>query len=531
MQRFARLFEELDRTTRISAKVAALARYLSEVEDGDRLWAMALLSGRTPKRAVNATDLRTWAAEAAGISPWLFEESYAVVGDLAETIALVLPPADARGERTLSEWMDYIRAMEGTDAAGRRELVLAAWRQLDGTRRFLFNKLITGGFRIGVSQKLVTRALAVATGIDESLLAQRLMGDWTPAVTSFAELVHPAEGEARATPYPFLLAYALETDPQALGSPADWFAEYKWDGIRGQLVVRGGRAFLWSRGEELVTDRFPEIARLADALGDGSVIDGEILPWRDGRPMPFQALQTRIGRKKVSRRELVDTPVRLIAYDLLEERGEDIRTLEFSERRRRLEAIAHGPARALGLEVSPLVEFAAWDELHAVRAAAPARGSEGLMLKRRASAYRGGRRKGDWWKWKVSPLSVDAVLVYAQAGHGRRANLYTDFTFAVRGAEGDLVPFAKAYSGLTDEELAQVTAWVRRNTLERFGPVRRVTPELVFEIAFEGIQRSRRHKSGIAVRFPRIARWRHDKPVAEADTLADLETLLEARAA
>lgn len=531
MRRFTELFHELDRTTRINAKVAALAHYFADVDDASRIWAIALLSGRTPRRAVTATQLRTWAAAEAGIPLWLFEDAYAVVGDLAETIALVLPSAGTLSAHDLAWWMSEIRGLERLDEAGRRARIVAAWRELPPDQRFIFNKLITGGFRIGVSQKLVTRALAVATGIDEPLLAQRLMGNWTPLDTSYEALIAASESEARSTPYPFLLAYALEGDPSSLGAESDWLAEYKWDGIRAQLVVRGGRPFIWSRGEELVTDRFPEIALLADFLEDGTVIDGEILPWRDGAPLPFQALQRRIGRKTVSRKQLADTPARLVAYDLLEQRGVDLREVAFAERRQQLEALAAALPRDVGFDVSPLIDFAGWDALAEARTGAVARGAEGVMIKRRDSLYRGGRRKGDWWKWKVEPLSVDAVLVYAQAGHGRRANLYTDFTFAVRGDDGELVPFAKAYSGLTDQELARVTSWVRRNTLERFGPVRRVTPELVFEIAFEGIQASTRHKSGIAVRFPRIVRWRHDKPAAEADTLADLIALLSARSA
>lgn len=530
MQRFARLFGELDQTTSINAKVAALARYLAEVEDEDRLWAIALILGRTPRRSVTATELGRWAAAEAGLPLWLFEESYALVGDLAETIALVLPEASDAGAATLAHWMAYVRDLAGLGEEERRLRVTAAWRQLDRRQRFLFNKIVTGGLRVGVSQKLLTRALAQASGLDEALVTERLMGDWTPEhVTMAALLGGDGRGRAAHSPYPFHLAYPLEMPLAALGSPAEWMAEYKWDGIRAQLVARGGRLNVWSRGEELVTDRFPELARLAGWLGDGTVIDGEIVAWRDGAPLSFQALQKRIGRKTVSKKLLAEAPVVVVAYDLLEHAGADIRALELAERRRRLEAIALRIAPAAPLVVSPAIAFADWETLARAREEAPERGCEGLMLKQRSSVYRAGRRKGDWWKWKVDPLSVDAVMVYAQAGHGRRANLYTDFTFAVWNAEGELVPFAKAYSGLTDAEFAEITGWVRRNTLERFGPVRRVTPELVFEVAFEGIQRSTRHKSGIALRFPRIARWRRDKPAAEANTLADLMAILATR--
>ncbi|MBP9184897.1 MAG: cisplatin damage response ATP-dependent DNA ligase, partial [Fuscovulum sp.] len=382
-----------------------------------------------------------------------------------------------------------------------------------------------------------TRALARATGQDEAQLAHRLMGDWDPAATGFADLVagrghQGQEGDAR--PYPFALASALEGGVEALGDAADWLAEWKWDGIRGQLVARPGAFALWSRGEELVTDRFPDLGPLRDALPAGTVLDGEVLAWAPGaaRPLPFAALQTRIGRKTVPKTVLRAAPARFLAYDLLEAGGEDLRALPLATRRARLEALLSAlpaglPLAASPLLAPPLLEGADWDGLAALRAGARDLGAEGLMLKRAASAYAGGRRRGDWWKWKLDPFTVDAVMIYAQGGHGRRAGLYTDFTFAVRDGDA-LVPFAKAYSGLTDAEFARITAWVQAHTLERFGPVRRVPPELVFEIAFEGIQASPRHKSGIALRFPRIARWRQDKPVTEIDTLEALRGLLAA---
>jgi DNA ligase-1 len=526
MRRFAALFTALDQTTATNAKVAALADYLAAAPEDDRLWTVALFSGRRPRRAVTATRLREWAAEAAAIPLWLFEEAYPVVGDLAETIALVLPPATAESRDSLSTWIGRLRGLAALDEPARKAAVLAAWAELGPTERFVFNKLITGGFRMGVSQKLMTRALARATGVDEAVLAHRLMGDWTPETTSFARLI-AADGAAEASrPYPFYLAHALDGGPETLGEPADWFAEWKWDGIRGQLILRGGAPYLWSRGEEIVTDRFPEFAAAPDWLPDGTVLDGEVLAWADDRPLPFAALQTRIGRKTVTRRHLAEAPAVMLAYDLLEWQGRDLRAEPFAARRARLEALV-GPLPPGVIRLSPKVPFGDWAGLAARRGEARDRMAEGLMLKRRASAYGVGRRRGDWWKWKVDPLTIDAVMVYAQAGHGRRATLYTDFTFAVRDG-ADLVPFTKAYSGLTDEEFARITAWVRRNTEERFGPVRRVTPDLVFEIAFEGIQPSPRHKSGVALRFPRMARWRHDKPASEINTLQDLRAMLEA---
>ena len=526
MKQFAALFATLDQTTRTNTKVAALADYFRTAPEPDRLWTIALFSGRRPKRAITTTRLREWAAERAGIPLWLFEESYPIVGDLAETIALVLPPPSTRHDASLADWIDRLRALKDAADATRKEQVLSAWEGLTPLERLVFNKLLTGGFRIGISARLMTRALAQALDRDEADLAHRLMGDWTPDSTTWADLIErqdPADTLSR--PYPFCLAYGLETGPESLGDPADWLAEWKWDGIRGQVILRGGQIFIWSRGEELMTDRFPDLAPLRDLLPDGTVIDGELLAHDGDAPLPFAALQKRITRKTVPGKLLTEAPVILMAYDLLEHQGHDLRDTPFAARRARLETLLADLPGTAPLRPSPIVSFATWDDLAATRATARDHRAEGLMLKRRSGPYHAGRRRGDWWKWKLDPLTIDAVMIYAQAGHGRRANLYTDFTFAVW--EGDtLVPFTKAYSGLTDAEFRQITAWVRRNTTERFGPVRQVRPEHVFEIAFEGIQSSPRHKSGVALRFPRMARWRQDKPPSQANTLADLRAML-----
>ncbi len=526
MKRFSALFAALDGTTSTKARVAALAAYFCEAPDADKLWTIALLSGRRPKRSVNSTELRNWGAERAGLPGWLFEDSYAVAGDLAETIALVLPEPTRADDAALAEWIGRIRALTGRDLAVRKAAILSAWDSLGGDQRFLFNKLITGGFRMGISQTLMTRALSQATGVAEAELQHRLMGDWVPERTTFAALVMTNDGSADLSrPYPFYLAYQLDGPPEALGDPAGWLAEWKWDGIRGQLVLRGGSHHLWSRGEDLMTDRFPELATLTDFLPQGIVIDGEVLAFRDGRPLPFADLQKRIGRKTVPKKLLSDAPVILMAYDLLEAEGRDLRAEPLSARRGALADLAAQAPKAAPLLLSPEAGFADWPALAGLRAGSREIGAEGLMLKRLSSPYGAGRKKGDWWKWKVDPMTVDCVMIYAQAGHGRRANLYTDYTFAVRDGDA-LVPFTKAYSGLTDAEFAEITAWVRGHTLERFGPVRRVPPVLVFEIAFEGIQVSPRHKSGIALRFPRMVRWRRDKPVEEIDTLDTLRGLL-----
>jgi len=488
---------------------------------------MALLSHRRPKRTVNSKLLRAWAADYAGVDLWLLEESYHVVGDLAETIALVLPPPDDVSHKTLTEWIAVVEKLGEYDEEGKREAVTAAWRVLGTTERYLFNKLITGGFRVGVSQKLMTRALSKATGIEEQNLAHRLMGNWTPHTTTFEELIHSESAtDDISRPYPFYLAYQLEGEPSDMGDPEEWQAEHKWDGIRGQLIVRDDQLFVWSRGEELVTDKYPEYAPLAELLPNGTVLDGEILPFADGLPLGFNVLQTRIGRKKVSKKLLKEAPIVLMAYDLLEVDGEDIRPRPMSERRELLERLlAENDTQGI-VHLSPIVEWNNWEELAAERETAREKHSEGLMLKRKNSEYKQGRKKGDWWKWKVDPLTIDAVMMYAQRGHGRRANLYTDFTFGVWDGEA-LVPFTKAYSGLTDKEFNRITAWVRKNTVDKFGPVRSVKPFHVFEIGFEGIRKSSRHKSGVALRFPRMLRWREDKPAGEANTKADLLALLK----
>ncbi len=526
MKEFARLYTALDETTATNEKVAALVAYFSSAPPADAAWAVHFLSGRRPKRLVSSGKLRAWAAEEARIPAWLFEESYQAVGDLAETITLLLPASGASSELPLSHWVEErLLPLRGEEDDVQREVMVRSWRELDSRERFVWNKLITGSFRVGASQRLVTRALSEMSGVPEGVVAHRLMGAWEPSPEFFQRLIARDTSDADVSrPYPFFLAHPLEGDPSTLGDAAEWIAEWKWDGIRAQLIRRAGRTFLWSRGEELLAGRFPEVEESGALLPDGTVIDGELLPWVDGMPLPFAQLQRRIGRKSLGRKILDEVPVVLVAYDLLEEAGADIRSIPLRERRLRLGPLIESvPGGRLMLSSS----VPAPDWLAATNARRQARevGAEGLMLKRLSSGYGVGRRRGDWWKWKVDPLTVDAVLIYAQPGSGKRAGLFTDYTFGLW--EGShLVPFAKAYSGLTDEEIGRVDAFIRRHMVEKFGPVRTVKPELVFELAFEGLQRSPRHKSGIAVRFPRILRWRLDKPAAEADTLDTLRALL-----
>jgi DNA ligase-1 len=600
MRLFAELVIRLGTSTKTNDKLDVLTGFFEDAGDRDKVWVIALFSGRKPKRTVNSTQLWQWCQEITGLPGWLFEESYHTVGDLAETIALLLPEPDGaevsaaptvrrgleeesgegakvlsgaaaiEGDGSLSWYLEKLIGI-GKEAEGvKKDFILGCWAKMDREERFVFNKLITGGFRIGISQKMIVNALAKTAGAPASIIAHRISGNWDPATTSFTALLsEEGAGQDPSRPYPFYLAYALDEELSSLGSPEEWQAEWKWDGIRGELIRRDGQFFVWSRGEELMTEKFPEYQDFKNLLPEGVVLDGEIIGLGDrqgktgaagkeaeggrapegGRALnaagrqrsdgalndpagalgfvvlPFAALQTRIGRKNVTKKHLNEAPVGFIAYDLLEYDEEDWRNRPLAERRAQLSSIVAAVGHPL-LQLSPVISFDSWEQLAETRGFSRDQGSEGIMLKKKNSVYQVGRKRGDWWKWKIDPLVIDAVMVYAQKGHGRRSNLYTDYTFAVK--EGDkLVTFTKAYSGLTDKELTEVDAFVKKNSLEKFGPVRTVRPELVFEIAFEGIAASARHKSGVALRFPRINRWRKDKRPDEIDTIENLKRMLE----
>jgi len=543
MKEFAALFAALDSTTSTRKKTDALLAYFQRAQPADAAWALYFLAGGKPRQTVPTGLLRSAAREAAGIPEWLFDESYDVVGDLAETIAHVLPPARETVDLPLHVWIEQrLLALRGRAPEAVSAALKGYWAELDTPGRFLLTKLIGGSFRVGVARNLVLRALSEASGVDAKLLAQRVMGytdkQHTPDAARYALLVDPQVGDAPAEsgqPYPFFLAHPLQAPVESLGERADWQVEWKWDGIRAQFIRRGARSWLWSRGEDLLNGRFPELDAMHARLPDTCVLDGEIVVWRDGRVQPFAELQKRIGRKTVTRKILAEQPVAFLAYDLLEIEGVDIRAWPQRQRRERLEQVVAGSGGG-PLQLSALVDAPDWAALATLRGESRARGVEGFMLKQREGRYGSGRTKdvGTWWKWKIDPYSVDAVLVYAQGGHGRRANLYTDYTFAVWDGDANerrLVPFAKAYSGLTDDEMRQVDQRIRQTTIEKFGPVRSVTPTLVVELGFEGIQASSRHKSGIAVRFPRMLRLRWDKPVEEADTLQVLRDFIAESAA
>lgn len=561
MKAFARLYAELDATTSSNDKLAAMQAYFAQAAPEDAAWAVYFLSGGRPRQLVPVRALRELAVEISGLSTWLFEESYQAVGDLAETISLVLPEATHSSTDGLAVWIeDKLLPLRGENPEFLARRLPALWAQLDRASLMLCIKLITGSFRVGVSKLLVTRALAAMAGLDSKRVAQRLVGytdlSKRPTAAHYLKLIAPPSDDEYAQrggqPYPFFLAHALsqpvEQFEALLGPASQWQVEWKWDGIRAQVVKREGRLWIWSRGEELVSERFPELEALTHGLPDGTVIDGEIVAWKSAHPttedafdpqsskppavQPFALLQQRIGRKTLGRKILDEVPVVLLAYDLLEWQGEDWRNQTQAKRRTQLEQVI-ATCNSPVLLASPVLTGEDWFDLAGQREASRRLGVEGMMLKARDSLYGVGRTKdmGVWWKWKVEPFSVDAVLIYAQQGHGRRASLYSDYTFAVwdgppEASERTLVPFAKAYSGLTDEEMRKVDGIVRQTTVEKFGPVSSVTPSLVFELGFEGIARSRRHKSGIAVRFPRMLRWRQDKTVEEADNLATLRDLL-----
>jgi DNA ligase 1 len=527
MKRFAELYDAIDGTTSTNAKVAAMVRYFLEAPPADAAWAIFFLTGRRLKRLVPSAAIRDWTLAATGLETWMLEECYAVVGDGAETATLVLDQiAVERGEDvSLAEWIEErVLPLRDIDPAAQYARVSTWWTTLHRSQRFMLLKILTGELRVGVSHTLVVRALGQVAGLPVTTIAARMMGDWTPSADWLDGLLAQEHtDDDRSRPYPFFLASPLEGSVEALGPRDEWMAEWKWDGIRAQLVRRAGAVHLWSRGEELITHRFPEITAAATHLDDGTVLDGEVLAFGGERPLPFSSLQQRIGRQKQVAQMARAVPVVFMAYDLLEDDGTDRRFQPLEERRALLERRLPGSGV---LRTSEVIDSPSWEALAKLRAESRARGVEGLMLKRRSSPYGVGRRRGDWWKWKIDPYTIDAVLIYAQPGSGRRASLLTDYTFGV-WHEGELIPIAKAYSGLSNEEIAELDKWIRRHTRERFGPVRHVEPLHVFEIGFEGIAASPRHRSGIALRFPRMLRWRTDKAAGEADTLDHVQRILD----
>ena len=531
MKRFTELYLELDETTRTSEKIAALERYFRSAPALDAAWAIFFLTGRKLGKSVSSRLLRNLVAETSGLPEWLINQSYRVVGDLSETISLLLPnPADGNAPPLHEIVEQRLRTLGNLTHKSQRQVILETWSQLNTNERFVFQKLLSGNFRVGVSKQLLIRALAETTQLSPAIIAHRLAGHWTPDETTMGRLLAEHDPNAATdpgVPYPFMLANPLHDGLESLGPISDWLIEWKWDGIRAQLIRRSGSAMLWSRGEEIVSHTFPEIIQAAAVIPDGTVLDGEIVAWNEsaGRPEPFTRLQRRLNRLTVEMTFWPEVPVTFIAFDLLEYEGKDVRDRELHERRTMLASVLRAlPAGTLRMATA--LEDVSWKEIGQHIEHSRQRGVEGVMLKQRTSAYRPGRPAGPWWKLKVEPFTVDAVMIAAEPGHGRRAGLLTDYTFGVWDA-GALVPIAKAYSGLTDAEIVEMDRFVRSHTTERHGPVHVVEPLRVFEIGFEAIQLSTRHKSGIAVRFPRILRMRDDKTPAEADRLETMRALLK----
>ena len=529
MKEFSELYRSIDETTKTSAKLAAMQAFFLKASHEDAAWAVFFLSGERLKRLINTRILREWAVRSSGTSEWLFEESYSWVGDLAETIALLVPSQAIDTHGGLAFWVNQkIESLKTASPDRIHNELTICWQSIGPAERFLFLKLVTGGLRVGVSKRLVTRAIADAFQLPTELVAHRLTGTWNPTAVSFRSLIANATDlMLPSQPYPFCLANSIDGDPNSIGRTDEFLAEWKWDGIRSQLIKRSSELYIWTRGEERVEERYPDICSLAQHLPDGTVLDGEILAWQNNAPRPFSELQKRLGRKTISPKLLREIPVVFMAYDLLEYRGRDVRSEPLSKRRTWLSEVLEKTQIRLSEPISrsELTGEPNWSELALIRKSSRSQGAEGLMLKRWDSPYQVGRVRGAWWKWKIEPLTIDAVLVYAQKGHGKRSSLFTDYTFALWD-QGRLVPFAKAYSGLSDSEIREVDEIIRANVKEKFVPVRGVTPVLVMELAFENIQLSSRHKSGFAVRFPRIERWRRDKLVRDANSLDDLRDLI-----
>jgi DNA ligase-1 len=531
MKRFTLLFQQVDATTSTNEKVRVLQQYFRDEQPTNVVWALYLLLGKTRKRLITSNTLRKIFLQVSDIPEWLFEDCYAHVGDSAEVISLLLKDTNVTSksgaEIPLHEWVETIipKVKQVESELALKELVISWWSLLEPFEVFILNKILTGAFRVGVSEKLVIKAIAAEYEIPESEIAHRLMGDFVPTIEFYNQLITTTEQvESPTRPYPFFLASTLEEDRFQTEDCSQWQAEWKWDGIRAQILRRSDQVFIWSRGEDLITEQFPEIANYFLNFENGLVFDGEIVCWSGDRPLSFNHLQKRLGRKRVTQKIIDENPTHFIAYDLLEYNGEDIRSLPLRDRRQHLKTLLQQTEHQW-VTLSTSLSFHSLEELRSLRSQSRQQNAEGLMVKAIDSPYLVGRKRGYWWKYKVEPMSLDAVLIYAQAGSGKRANLFTDYTFALWKGD-ELVPFAKAYSGLDNKEINELDKWIRKHTIEKFGPVRSVEPLQVFEIGFEGISESKRHKSGISVRFPRILRQRLDKSVQEADTIASAQKLL-----
>ena len=524
MEFFSKLFHDLDSTTKTNIRLDFLVDYLTTADPKDAIWVCWFLNGKRIKGAIKSSELKELASDYSGFPLWLVEECHDNVGDLAETISLLVGdavvPSNVIGLNSIVD--RYIRSLVGMSLDEKRDRLREAWKTFRSEDSLPFHKLLTGGFRMGISSGNLYKALARVGNVEPAVIAQRLSGNWNPGSLTLDDILQPSSSDSRfCVPFPFCLAHPLQEEPYTLGDCNDWQVEWKWDGIRAQLIINSGLSMLWSRGDESVGNSFPEIIEASKLIPHDICLDGEILPWGIDGVGHFSELHKRIGRKSPGFSILERIPTRFMAYDILACDNQDLREKPLSFRREKLEKLLAGLPPNFPIGLTSLVYGKDWSTFARLRKESRRRRVEGFMLKRKKSSYATGRVKGGWFKWKVDPFLADMVLVSAQMGHGKRANLYSDYSFA-GWCNGELFTVAKAYSGLSNEEIEDIDDFIRKNISGKFGAVRGVKPKLVFEIAFEGVNISSRHKSGIALRFPRIKRWRKDKLPNDACTLDEI---------
>ena len=537
MRNFATLFKELDETAQADLKIEALINYFKKVPPEDLAWTVSLLLGRKIKQVISVKRLRKWSVELTQIPDWLLAECLNNVGDLAETISLILPFEGNSENIPLHVWIEQcIFPLKDQQEEIQKEKIVSFWHQLNSVERFLFNKLVTGSFHVDIPPKLIIKALSSFCSLNEKYISQRLIGNWVPTAGFFNFLCTSNVSDTMANiPYPFNPVVQLDLKVEDLGNINQWLFEWKWNGIRSQIIKRENKVFIWSHDEDLLNDSFPELYELGSILPDGTVIEGIIIPIRDNILLPSAELKKRIAKRYPVKKILSDIPVSFVAFDLLEFDKEDIRNKSLNQRRNLLKEILNDITDKR-IILSGVVECNSWKDLKIARSEAGKKSVDGLMLKRLYSPYsigsetivsamQSGILTTNWYKWKNDPLTINAILLYARLEQGSTSPLFKEYTFAL-WHDGKLIPFAKTSSGLTDEEIIQVDSFIRKNTLGKFGPVRTVKPELVFKLEFDGIQKSSRNKSGIVVLSPHITRWHHYKKIEEAGSLNSLTILL-----
>ena len=537
LNKFAKLFFDLDSNNSNNKKIDLLINYFLSNSALNNSWTIFLLIGKSNKRFISGKSLREYYSIIYKLPIWLIDICHQKVGDSAEVISLLLSNKIDKKSKDISlnnliknKLPELLKISEEEKV----EMIKYYWEIIPKENLLVFNKILTGSFRIGVSKGLVRKSLSKMLNMDESIISHRLMGQFIPSAKTYNFIISKKfhQKELGYKPYPFQLANPLDIQVKDLNLD-DYQFEWKYDGIRGQIVKRRKNITIWTRGEELVNNSFPELVNLISLINDDFVIDGEILIWNSKKDCPddFGLLQKRIRRNSPSNKILKDLPISFITYDLLELNGKDLRENILSIRREILEKLYSSWKEKSTdpyfhkLKITKLIKVFDWYDIEKKKNNSRSLNTEGLVIKNKNSKYLPGRKRGNWWKYKVDPMQLDAVLIYAKGGSGKRADLYTDYSFAL-WKDKELTKFANAYSGLTNEEIKELDKWIRKNTLNKFGPVRSVKPFFVFEISFENIQFSSRHKSGIAVRFPRITKWRKDKNIHEADTLENAYKLM-----